>query len=147
MSSKKNALIKSLSKHPIQAVYLFGSQQDKGLAYIRGDNFEVDRLSDLDIGILLNKSPSSMFKLHGNLYVLLSDIFQPFNIDIIYLHEVDALLQFEIISGQRIFSANEEQLDDYEELVMKKAADLNFISKRYQKEFYEAIADGYSEIE
>ena len=88
-----------------------------------------------------------MFKLHGNLYVLLSDIFQPFNIDIIYLHEVDALLQFEIISGQQIFSANEEQLDDYEELVMKKAADLNFISKRYQKEFYEAIADGYSEIE
>ncbi|MFH2042257.1 MAG: hypothetical protein ABIJ35_07020, partial [Acidobacteriota bacterium] len=64
----------------------------------------------------------------------------------VFLHEVDALLQFDIISGHRIFTHDEESTDEYEEYIMKKASDLYQINKRMQHDFYEGIADGYREI-
>ncbi|MBU1338207.1 MAG: nucleotidyltransferase domain-containing protein [Acidobacteria bacterium] len=148
MNPRNQEIAKIFAGHHVQAAYLFGSRKSEGLAFLAGAKNlpQPDPTSDLDIGILLSHPPTSLFTLHGDLYAALSDLFRPFDIDIVFLHEVDALLQFDIISGHRIFTHDEESTDEYEEYIMKKASDLYQINKRMQHDFYEGIADGYREI-
>jgi len=88
-----------------------------------------------------------MYKLHGDLYFNLSTIFEPFNIDIVFFHEVSYLLKFDIIKGRRIYTLDEEFADEYEESVMRFASDLSFKRKMFEKDFLEALENGYFEIE
>jgi len=107
----------------------------------------IEETSDLDIGILLENPHVNMYKLHGDLYLNLSAIFEPFNIDIIFFREVNFLLKYEIIKGNRIYALDEEYADEYEESVMKFASDLSFKRKMFEKDFLEALGNGYFEIE
>ena len=140
-------------KHRVLLVYLFGSQKHAGLKYLHEHNIHneqnvhIEKTSDLDIGILLENPPASMYKFHGDLYLNLSAIFEPFNIDMIFFHEVSYLLKFDIIKGHRIYAADEELADEYEEKVMKFASDLSFKRKMFEKDFLEALENGYFEIE
>ena len=88
-----------------------------------------------------------MYKLYGNLYYDLSIIFEPFNIDIVFLHEANSLLKFEIIKGPCIYTLDEKFADEYEENVMKFASDLSFKRKMFEEYFLEALENGYFEIE
>jgi hypothetical protein len=63
------------------------------------------------------------------------------------MNEQDSLFQYEIIKGIRIYAKNEEFADEYEELIMKKAADLAFKQKEFIKDFLEAIENGYFQFE
>jgi predicted nucleotidyltransferase len=140
-------------KRRVLLVYLFGSQKDTGLKYLHEhnihheQNIHIEKTSDLDIGILLESPPANMYRVHGDLYLNLSTIFDPFNIDIVFFHEVSYLLKFDIIKGHRIYAANEELADEYEENVMKFASDLSFKRKMFEKDFIEALENGYFEIE
>ena len=142
--SRLNRLCK---KHKVLLVYLFGSQKDAGLKYLNEQNVHIEKTSDLDIGILLENPHVNMYKLHGDLYFNLSTIFEPFNIDIVFFHEASYLLKFDIIKGHRIYAANEEFSDEYEESVMKFASDLSFKRKMFEEDFLEALKNGYFEIE
>ncbi len=68
--------------------------------------------------------------------------FEPFNIDIVILNEVDYLMKFEIIKGYRIYAEDEKNADDYEEIVMKFAEDVAFKQKMFEKDFLERLKDG-----
>jgi len=45
-----------------------------------------------------------------------------------------------------IYCKDQDFLDEYEELVMKKAADLAYKRKEVEGDFLEAIKDGYFKI-
>lgn len=111
-----------------------------------GESVTPDMSSDLDIGLHLVDLPKNMFDFYGNLYSELSDVFEPFDIDIVFLNEVDYLMKFEIISGHRIYAQDEDFADEYEEKVMKFAEDINFKQKLFEKDFLEALRDNYFEI-
>lgn len=87
-----------------------------------------------------------MYESYGNLYLELSRVFGPFHIDIVLLHEVHSLLKFEIISGYRIYAEHELFADDYEDLVVKFASDLEVKRRMFEPDFVEAIQDGHFEI-
>lgn len=142
--SRLNRLCK---KHKVLLIYLFGSQKDAGLKYLNEQNVHIEKTSDLDIGILLESPPVNMYKLHGDLYLNLSAIFESFNIDIVFFHEASYLLKFDIIKGYRIYILDEEFVDEYEESVMKFASDLSFKRKMFEEDFLEALKNGYFEIE
>lgn len=135
-----------LKKYDIIAAYLFGSQCDAGLAYLQREDITFDKGSDLDIALLFRTPPENIFETYGSLFSNLSDIFEPFNVDIVFLHEVDPLFQFEVIKGNLIYSFSESDVDDFEERVIKLAADMKFKKKEFSKDFLEAIKDGYFEI-
>jgi predicted nucleotidyltransferase len=147
MTVKESKLRKIFEKYRVKLAYLFGSQQESGLNFLKKGEKNILKNSDLDIGVFLNKIPSDMYKFYGDLYHDLSDLFEPFQVDIIFLNEVNHLLKFEIIKGHRIFAESSNFADDYEESVMKIAADLNFKRKMFEEDFLEALKNGYIEIE
>lgn len=142
-----NARVRAIfRKHQVVLAYLFGSQQDEGMHFAAGEKYRASRRSDLDIGLLLEKIPKDPYILYGNLFAALSDIFFPFDIDIVFLNEVHALLRYEIINGKRIYARDVGFGDDYEEKTITMAADLAFKRKIFEKDFYEAIHNGYFEL-
>lgn len=86
-------------------------------------------------------------KIYGALYKEFSEVFEPFNIDLVFMHEVDILFQYEIIKGMRIFEEDESFADELEEMIMKRAEDLAFKKRIMNREILEAIEDGYIEFE
>jgi len=135
-----------LKRHKVKIAYLFGSQKENGIAFLDGRLKEVERGSDLDIGVVFEELPQRRFEVYGDLYADLSILFEPFNVDLVFLQETDALFQYEVIKGNLIYSDDEIFLDDYEERVMKRASDLSYKRIDFEKDFLEAIRDGYFEI-
>jgi predicted nucleotidyltransferase len=140
--------IQSLAReYGIVLIYLFGSMAEEGKKYLQGKSITPDDSSDIDISIAFENSPSDPMKIHGILYKRLSDIFEPFHIDLLFFHEVDPIFQYEIIKGVRIYEKDKYYADDIEEMIMKKAGDLIFKKRVFNQEIVGAIEDGYFEFE
>ena len=137
---------KIAKKYGIALVYLFGSQAENGARYLAGDNIDVDGLSDLDVAVAFENIPSEAIKIYGVLYKELSEIFAPFYIDLVFMHDMETLFQYEIIKGEIIFNKDEFSTDEFEEKIMKMAEDLAFKQRIMNKEILEAIEDGYFEF-
>lgn len=143
---KRETLIGLLKKHYVKIAYIFGSQKEAGIAFLNDRNSTIDERADLDIGVVFEKLPIDAFGVYGEIYASLSIFFEPFNIDLVFLQETDTLFQYEAIKGELVYCEDEEFLDDYEEMVMKMASDLSFKKAEFEKDFLEAIKDGYFEI-
>jgi predicted nucleotidyltransferase len=134
-------------KYSVSQIYLFGSQAAQGNQYFEGADAMPDETSDLDIAVSFKNPPVLPTYTYGRLYRDMGEIFHPFNIDLIFMHELDILLQYEILKGIRIYEADELIADDFEEKIMKLAGDL-FINKRIMdREIMEAIENGYFQFE
>ncbi len=134
-------------KYNVKIAYLFGSQMKEGLKFLKGEKYKVKKGSDLDIGVVFEELPPNKISIYGDLYLELSKAFDPFEIDLVFLQEADSLFQYETIKGAIIYSEDEEFLENYEEIAMKKAENLSFKQKEFFKDFLEAIKDGYRKIE
>lgn len=131
----------------LMLVYLFGSQAMPGHQFLRGIEVVPDGLSDLDIAVGFRHHPALPMEAYGRLYRDLGDIFDPFDIDLVFVHEVDILLQYEIIKGVRIYEADESLADQFEEGVMRLAGDLMVKKRIMDREIMEGIEDGYFQFE
>jgi len=131
----------------LSLIYLFGSQAIPGNQYLKGIEVIPDGLSDLDIAVTFRTLPTMAMETYGHLYRIMGKIFDPFDIDLLFLHEVDILLQYEIIKGERIYEADEFLADQFEENIMKLAGDLMFKKRIMDREIMEAIEDGYFQFE
>jgi predicted nucleotidyltransferase len=141
------ALKKLLRSYQVKIAYLFGSQKEAGMAFLVREERKIGKRSDLDIGVVFEKLSVKPFQVYGELYADLSAIFEPFKIDLVFLQETYVLLQYEAIKGELLYYEEESFLDDYEEMVMKQAADLSFKKIEFERDFLEAVRDGYFEIE
>jgi len=133
-------------KHEVILAYLFGSQKEAGISFLEGVATRIDDEVDLDIGVVFKTFPEDAFEAYGELYANLSLFFEPFTVDLVFLQETDALFQYEAITGELVFSDDELYLEEYEEQVMKRASDLSFKKNEFEKDFLEAVKDGYFEI-
>jgi predicted nucleotidyltransferase len=144
----KNDDIRALAdKHHILLIYLFGSQADRGKTYLEGENTMPDAASDLDVAVVFDTPPTDSIKIYGMLYREFSQIFDPFTIDLLFMHEVNSLFKYEIIKGLRIYERDESYADNYEEHIMKVAEDLSFKKRTFNNETMEAMENGYFEFE
>ncbi|MDI6802121.1 MAG: nucleotidyltransferase domain-containing protein [Thermodesulfovibrionales bacterium] len=143
---RTTTLTEIFKKYDVRIAYLFGSRKDDGIAFLSGKDVKFDKEADLDIGVVFEKLPIKAFKIYGELYADLSILFEPFNIDLVFLQETDALFQYEAIKGALIYSYEESFLDDYEEMVMKLASDMAYKKIEFERDFLEAVRDGYFEI-
>lgn len=142
-------LIKGIcKKYQIALCYLFGSQKDIGKAMLRGDQVElIDHESDIDFGVLFKVLPKKPLETYALLSLDLQDLISPFRVDLLFMHEVDHLIQLEAIKGINIYSINEEFKEAYEEKVMMFASDELEIFKLNEKDMFKGIEDGYFEFE
>lgn len=120
-------------RYGVQAVYLFGSRADDGLARLRGETVSGEG-SDLDVGVARLAPRLHPFE-RGGLHVELDDLFEPLDVDLVMLDEVDPLFRFEAIDGHRIWAADGERVDSWELVVMRRAPELLPIQRRLEEEF------------
>jgi predicted nucleotidyltransferase len=140
-------IINICNKYHIALCYLFGSQKEQGLARLHGADIEVeDQESDIDFGVWFISPPKNTVDTYAKLSLELGELLFPFRIDLVFLHEVDHLLQFEAIQGLNIFAINDMTKDAYESNVMAFAGDETVIFKKNEKDFLEAVRDGYFEF-
>jgi len=147
MSDKFYQIHAVAKAYNLSLIYLFGSQAATGNQYLKGIEVTPDDASDLDIAVAFQNPPLSPMETYGNLYRDLGKIFDPFDIDLIFAHEVNILLQYEIVKGVRIYEADEFLADQFEERIMKLAGDLIVKKRMMDREIMEAIEDGYFQFE
>jgi predicted nucleotidyltransferase len=128
-------------------IYLFGSQAEDGKRYLEGEEIRPDTFSDLDVAVAFRNLSTIPINIYGELYRDISEILVPFNIDLIIIHEMDPLFQYEIIKGIRVYEEDERITEEFEEKVMKKAGDLIIKKRVLDHEIMEAIENGYFEFE
>lgn len=149
LNVSKMKQIKAISKrYDLALCYLFGSQKGEGKALLEGKHLELtDTESDIDFAVLFKRLPHNSLDVYASLSLDLQDLVSPFKADLLFLHEVDHLIQLEAIKGINIYSANEEYRETYEEKVMMFASDELEIFKLNESDFFEAIDHGYFEFE
>jgi uncharacterized protein len=144
---KESDILSVAKRYGIVLIYLFGSQADNGKRYLEGKDVMPDAFSDLDVAIAFENPPAEAIEIYGILFKEISEIFDPFHIDLVFMHEVNTLLQHEIIKGVRIYAKDEFYADEFEESIMKRAEDLLFKKRILDNEIMEAIENGYFEFE
>lgn len=145
-TNRTEALGEICRRYGLGLVYLFGSQAEVGERYLEGDAFLPVRGSDLDVGVVFINPPDSAVPIYGELYAELSSLLDPFEVDLVFLHEVDSLFRYQVILGELVYAVNEAFQEEFEERVMKEAADLRFKKRIFDEEVLEAIRDGYFEV-
>jgi predicted nucleotidyltransferase len=119
-------------EHGILAVYLFGSRADDGLQLLRGEDAS-RKGSDLDVGIVFH-GPLENSRILSVLQLEIEDIFEPLRIDLVPLQRVDALFQFNAIDGHRVAVTDSHLANEYELVVMNRAAELLPIQRQIELE-------------
>jgi len=91
--TKKN-IVNICENYNIALCYLFGSQQEQGLAILQGKRVALtDSESDIDFAVLFKEIPSNHLDAYARLSLDLQDLMSPFKADLLFLHEVDHLIQ------------------------------------------------------
>ncbi|MFH0924948.1 MAG: nucleotidyltransferase domain-containing protein [bacterium] len=145
--------LESITKrYKVGLVYLFGSMQKIGHELL-SQEVSIEAApevfqTDIDIGVVFIEFPREEIRyIYGRLYEDLTPLFSPYKLDLIFLQEVDYLLQWEVINGVNVYKVNEDFFDCYEEKVMKFAADWKYEYDLFQKEFLEGMRSGYRQFE
>jgi predicted nucleotidyltransferase len=131
---KQELLDRICREHGILAVYLFGSRADDGLRLLAGDTVDPEG-SDLDVGVAF-RDPEVPFRTLGLLQVDFEDLFEPLRVDLVPLHRVDPIFQFNAIDGHRIAAPDSTSADFYELQVMSEASELLPIQRQLERDFF-----------
>lgn len=120
------------NKDSVSLAYLFGST-------VRGDT---GRLSDVDIGILLDENLAKKDRFYLEL-ILMSEIaalIKKNKIDLIVLNEAPLLLAYNIIKNGIILKSNEVERVKFETKILSKYMDEKYYIKRHTEETLKRIA-------
>lgn len=135
-------------KHGVALCYLFGSQKEIGRDLLEGRDVRgTDPESDIDFAVLFHNLPQNNLDAYAHLSLDLQDLVSPFKADLLFLHEVDHLIQLEAIMGLNIYTSSEEHREIFEETVRMFASDELEIFKLNERDLLEAIDHGYFEFE
>jgi hypothetical protein len=138
---------KLCAQNGISLCYLFGSRQNEGLARLRGDQVQIDDPeSDIDFAVFFISPPENPLSAYAKLSIDLGALVSPYQADLVFLHEVDHMIQLEAIQGINIFTADNGYREIYEAKVMAFAADETIIQQKNEIDFLEAVRDGYFEF-
>jgi predicted nucleotidyltransferase len=115
----------------IKAVYLFGSSATG----------KTGKLSDIDIGVLLKRSPKDSRKMKLRLIATLVDIFRSNRIDLVILNDCTQLIGFEIISKGKLIYGKRADVAEFEALICTRYHDRKYYYDKYAEETINRIAE------
>jgi uncharacterized protein len=130
-------------KYEVALAYLFGSRVEDGYALLMGERvFVDDPLADIDVGIVFRgELPKGLdiANLYSSIYNDLEEMYKPYPLDLVFLQETHSVFQANVISGRCVYAASREYQDDYEENVLRRAADFRPFLERYLNEMLEEV--------
>ena len=128
-------------KYNIALVYLFGSQKENSLNILNEEKVDIkDPLADIDVGIVFSQDIESIpdrHKVYSNIYNDFEDLFLPYHLDLVFLQECHSVFQSEALLGICVYSISEEFKDEYEMMVLRRAADFKYVLDKYTEEALE----------
>jgi len=139
--NKLERLKKICQKYNIALAYLFGSQKENALRILENKNASInDPLADIDVGIVFScdiENVKERYKLYGDIYNELEELFKPYPLDLVFLQESHSVFQVEALKGICVYSVSEEFKDNYEMMVLRRAADFKYVLEKYIEEALE----------
>ena len=128
-------------KYNIALVYLFGSQKENSLKLLNGEKVDIkDPLADIDVGIVFSQDIESIperHKVYSYIYNDFEDLFLPYHLDLVFLQECHSVFQTEALLGICVYSISEEFKDEYEMMVLRRAADFKYVLDKYAEDALE----------
>jgi predicted nucleotidyltransferase len=141
--SGTNDLVSICRKYGVALVYFFGSQASTGVRILKGETVEVnDPLTDIDVGIITETplpNPYEKTNFYADLYNDMEDLFKPLRLDLVLLEENHSVFQLEAIKGICVFQNSQEKRDDYEMMILRRAADFRPFLNKYIQEILEEV--------
>lgn len=142
-TKSKTRLARLADRYDLSLVYLFGSQVEVGLSLLRGDSLPVvDALADIDVGVVFRGKlppPSTRADVYADMYSEMVDMFSPHPLDLCFLQENHSVFQCAIFDGASIYAIDTETRLDYEEDVVRRAADFRPVLEKYLDEMLEEV--------
>lgn len=80
--------------------------------------------SDLDLGVLPDSRTRPSVRRIVNLTIDLEDLFGVHRVDLVVLPQAPPFLASSIVQGERLFAADEDQADEYDLFILRRAGDL-----------------------
>lgn len=134
---KKQRLAEACEKNGISLVYLFGSQKDSALRMLEGGRVEItDPLADIDVGVVFTRPlpPRGRHEIYAGVYRDLADLFDPYQLDLVFLEENHSVFQAEALKGYCVYWRDQDTRNRYEEDILRRAADFRPFLERYYEE-------------
>lgn len=139
--NKKERFCQVLKKHNIALAYIFGSQKEKAFEILESKRVPIDDpLTDIDLGVVFNFNLEKIrgkHKLYSALYNELSDIFEPYPLDLVFLEECHSIFQMEAIEGICVYKVSEEFKDNYEMAILRRYPDFKYFYDKFLEEALE----------
>lgn len=145
MFNKGIEMKKTLSDQNTKLTDLFSKQEYVKLAYLYGSVAKgmAGKLSDVDVGVLLNESLSKKerFDLQLKLIGDVADILKTDRVDLVVMNDVPHSLNYEIIKTNcPLFIRDRIGKIDFEHKVLSKYLDRRYYEKRAASEFLKKVA-------
>lgn len=121
MSIEKE-LVRFCEQYALNSLYAFGSQAQSAVLAIQMNTPISPSESDLDIGVFPHTVLSVNQKVE--LAMDLEALFGIPRVDLISLPEADPFLAANIIRGERLYTRDAYQADEYELYILRRAGDL-----------------------
>ncbi len=143
--NKKKILKKVCNKYGIAFAYLFGSQALRGVLFLEGEGEGEridDPLTDIDLGLVfINGLPDSASRseVYANLHNDLGYLFLPLPLDLTFLEENHSVFQANAITQICVYSYNEKRREQYQENILRRAADFKPFLEKYLDEYLEEV--------
>lgn len=123
--NKQEVLSDLCNRFQVHALYVFGSRAKEVMAWIEKEETELTKgPSDVDIGIRTGAENKWNVKDKVLFIIALEDYFRCSRVDLIILEEADPFVAAEAIRGERLFSRDDYDSDEYELFVLRRAGDL-----------------------
>lgn len=112
-------------EYSIAILYAFGSRANEAVDFIAGKAEQMGfSSSDLDIGVLPCPGKRLSAREKVELGIRLEDFFYVGRVDLVVLPEAPPFLASMIVQGERLYVRNEDDADEYDLYVLRKAGDL-----------------------
>ena len=135
--NKKGIIVSTCQRFNIALVYIFGSRVKEGIRALNDERVAVeDPLTDVDIGIVFKKEiPGKVrYLLYSNIHNAFSEAFLPLKLDLTFLQENHAVLQSQALLGECIYFFDQDYKDSYEDRILARAADFQYVLDKYYEE-------------
>lgn len=109
----------------VAILYVFGSRSQEASDLIAG---RIEKIppssSDLDVGVLPVAGKHFSLREKVELGIRLEDFFQVNRVDLVVLPEAPPFLASSIVQGKRLFAQDQDQADEYDLYILRRAGDL-----------------------
>ena len=112
-------------QHAVSVLYAFGSRARQAKDWLDGKiSFLPASQSDLDLGVLPETGVYLSARQKVDLTLDLEDFFGVHRVDLVILPEAPPYLASNIIQGERLYARDEDQADEFDLYVLRRAGDL-----------------------